>query len=93
MRSQIASIRGKTIEVVANFVSNGLSSLKSRIQSVIDKANELSSKNYSANFANGTAHARGTAFVKGSIVSSHAYASGKWGLPNDQTALTGELGR
>lgn len=92
IKGQIASIRGKTIEVVANFVSNGLSNLKSRIQSVIDKANELSSKNYSANFANGTAHARGTAFVKGSIVSKHAYAGGKWGLPNDQTALTGELG-
>ena len=37
--------------------------------------------------ANGTAHAQGTAFVKGS-----AYAGGKWGLSNDQTALTGELG-
>ena len=37
--------------------------------------------------ANGTAHAQGTTFVKGS-----AYAGGKWGLPNDQTALTGELG-
>ena len=36
---------------------------------------------------NGTAHAQGTAFVRGS-----AYAGGKWGLPNDQTALTGELG-
>lgn len=37
--------------------------------------------------ANGTAHAHGTVFSKGS-----AYAGGKWGLPNNQTALTGELG-
>lgn len=36
---------------------------------------------------NGTAHAHGTAFSRGS-----AYAGGKWGLPDDQTALTGELG-
>lgn len=37
--------------------------------------------------ANGTAHAYGTAFSRGS-----AYASGNWGLPKNQTALTGELG-
>lgn len=91
MRSQIASIKGKTVSVVANFSSSGLSALKSGIQSAINKANELAS-NYTAHFANGTAHAHGTAFAKGSIVSNHAYAGGKWGLPNDQTALTGELG-
>ena len=91
MRSQIASIKGKTVSVVANFSSSGLSALKSGIQSAINKANELAS-NYTAHFANGTAHAHGTAFARGSVVSNHAYASGKWGLPNDQTALTGELG-
>jgi len=91
MRSQIASIKGKTVSVVANFAYTGLSGMKSAIQSVLNKANELAS-NYTAHFANGTAHARGTAFVKGSVVSNHAYASGKWGLPEDQTALTGELG-
>ena len=37
--------------------------------------------------ANGTAHAYGTAFSRGS-----AYAGGNWGLPKNQTALTGELG-
>ena len=37
--------------------------------------------------ANGTAHVNGTAFSRGS-----AYASGNWGLPKNQTALTGELG-
>lgn len=37
--------------------------------------------------ANGTAHVNGTAFSRGS-----AYAGGKWGLPEDQMALTGELG-
>ena len=36
---------------------------------------------------NGTAHASGTAFSRGS-----AYAGGKWALPKNQTALTGELG-
>lgn len=91
MKSQIASIKGKTVSVVANFSSSGLSALKSGIQSAINKANELAS-NYRAHFANGTAHAYGTAFVKGSVVSNHAYAGGKWGLPEDQTALTGELG-
>ena len=37
--------------------------------------------------ANGTAHVNGTVFSKGS-----AYAGGNWGLPKNQTALTGELG-
>lgn len=37
--------------------------------------------------ANGTAHVNGSAFSKGS-----AYAGGNWGLPKNQTALTGELG-
>lgn len=86
MRSQIASIKGKTESVVVKFSSTGLGALKSGIQSAINKANELAS-NYTTHFANGTAHAHGTAFSKGS-----AYAGGKWGLPNDQTALTGELG-
>ena len=42
--------------------------------------------------ANGTAHAQGTAFSKGSIVSGNAFAGGKWGISKNQTALTGELG-
>jgi hypothetical protein len=42
--------------------------------------------------ANGTAHAQGTAFSKGSIVSGNAFAGGRWGIPKNQTALTGELG-
>jgi len=91
MKSAIDSVKSKTVSVVANFSSSGLSALKSGIQSAINKANELAS-NYRAHFANGTAHAYGTAFVKGSVVSNHAYAGGKWGLPDDQTALTGELG-
>ena len=91
MRSQIAAIKGKTVSVVANFAYTGLSGMKSAIQSVLNKANELASS-YTAHFANGTAHVRGTAFAKGSIVSNHAYAGGKWGLPDNQTALTGELG-
>lgn len=91
MKSAIDSVKSKTISVAANFYYTGLSGMKSAIQSVLNKANELASS-YTAHFANGTAHARGTAFVKGSVVSNHAYASGKWGLPEDQTALTGELG-
>lgn len=91
MKSAIDSVKSKTISVAANFYYTGLSGMKSAIQSVLNKANELASS-YTAHFANGTAHAYGTAFVKGSIVSNHAYAGGKWGLPNDQTALTGELG-
>lgn len=38
---------------------------------------------------NGTAHAFGTAFAKGSI---NAYDNGNWGVSEDQTALVGELG-
>ena len=91
MKSAIDSVKSKTISVAANFYYTGLSGMKSAIQSVLNKANELASS-YTAHFANGTAHAHGTAFVRGSIVSNHAYAGGKWGLPNDQTALTGELG-
>ena len=41
---------------------------------------------------NGTAHAQGTAFARGSIVSGNAFTGGKWGIPQNQTALTGELG-
>lgn len=91
MKSAIDSVKSKTISVAANFYYTGLSGMKSAIQSVLNKANELASS-YTAHFANGTAHTHGTAFVKGSVVSNHAYAGGKWGLPNDQTALTGELG-
>ena len=91
MKSAIDSVKSKTISVAANFYYTGLSGMKSAIQSVLNKANELASS-YTAHFANGTAHTHGTAFVKGSVVSNHAYASGKWGLPDDQTALTGELG-
>lgn len=91
MKSAIDSVKSKTISIAANFYYTGLSGMKSAIQSVLDKASELAS-NYTTHFANGTAHVRGTAFAKGSIVSNHAYAGGKWGLPNDQTALTGELG-
>ena len=42
--------------------------------------------------ANGTAHAQGTAFSRGSIISGNAFAGGKWGISKNQTALTGELG-
>ena len=90
IKSSIDSIKGKTVSVTANFLSNGLSSLQSGIQNALDKARELMNTNI--HLANGTAHFQGTAFSRGSIVSSSAYASGKWGLPNDQTALTGELG-
>lgn len=41
---------------------------------------------------NGTAHAQGTAFARGFIVSGNAFTGGKWGIPQNQTALTGELG-
>ena len=90
IKSSIDSIKGKTISVTANFFSNGLSALQDGIQSAINKARELMNTNI--HLANGTAHFQGTAFSRGSIVSSSAYAGGKWGLPNDQTALTGELG-
>lgn len=85
MKSTISSIQGKTVDVVVNATSNGLSSLKEKVQGAINKINELNGK--SVHFVNGTAHAYGTVFSRGS-----AYASGKWGLPKNQTALTGELG-
>ena len=90
MKSTISSIKGKTVDVIVNATSNGLSSLKEKIQGAINKINELNGK--SVHFANGTAHVNGTAFSRGSVVSNHAYAGGKWGLPKNQTALTGELG-
>lgn len=63
---------------------NNMTTYKSLTIETFEKTTKVS--------ANGTAHARGTAFVKGSVVSNHAYAGGKWGLPDDQIALTGELG-
>lgn len=91
MRSQIASIKGKTVSVVANFSHSGLGAVKEAINSVVSKVSEAAAK-LRGGLANGTAHVRGTAFARGSVISNHAYASGKWGLPDDQTALTGELG-
>lgn len=40
---------------------------------------------------NGTAHVNGTATR--SLPNGNAYAGGNWGLPNNQVALTGELGK
>lgn len=91
MKSAIDSVKSKTVSVVANFSHTGLSALEGAINSVVSRASEAASK-LKEGLANGTAHVRGTAFAKGSIVSNNAYAGGKWGLPNDQTALTGELG-
>ena len=90
MKSTISSIKGKTVDVVVNATSNGLASLKERVQGAINKINEL--KNKKVDFANGTAHAYGTAFARGSVISGSAFASGDWGTSKDQTALTGELG-
>ena len=42
---------------------------------------------------NGSAHAFGTAFARGSILSGNAYAKGgNWGVPKNQTALVNEVG-
>ena len=90
MKSTISSIKGKTVDVVVNATSNGLSTLKDKVQGAINKINEL--KNKKVDFANGTAHAYGTAFVRGSVISGSAFANGNWGTSKDQTALTGELG-
>ena len=91
MKSAIDSVKSKTVSVVANFSHSGLGAVKEAINSVVSKVSEAAAK-LRGGLANGTAHAYGTAFARGSVVSNHAYASGKWGLPDDQTALTGELG-
>lgn len=90
MKSSISSIKGKTVDVVVNATSNGLASLRERVQGAINKINEL--KNKKVDFANGTAHAYGTAFARGSVIFGSAFANGNWGTSKDQTALTGELG-
>ena len=80
IKSAIDSITGKTVNVHANFTSSGLEGLKSGIQSTLSSARELA-QTYIAKFANGTAHAYGTAFAKG-----------KWSTSQSQDALVGELG-
>ncbi len=40
----------------------------------------------------GTAHANGTAFYKGNIISGNAFKGGNWGVSKTQEALVGELG-
>lgn len=90
MKSTIASIKGKTVDVVLNATSNGLTSLWEKLGSALSRARELS--NINIHQANGTAHVYGTAFARGSVISGNAFASGNWGIPRNQAALTGELG-
>ena len=88
-------IYGLATTVTTTFKSSGLGDLKDNIQEAINKINRLDSRISTVSNrrisgfveANGTAHAYGTAFARGS-----AYAGGKWGLSDNQTALTGELG-
>lgn len=96
--SKMNSFNGTTAWGYVNIGGNALD----RLGSINEKMNNMTTykqitietveKTKKEAGANGTAHVKGTAFVKGSIVSGNAYASGNWGLPKNQTALTGELG-
>lgn len=76
-----ANLGGNAIDKlnVIDDLLDGLTTYKSITIETFEKTTKVG--------VNGTAHAQGTAFSRGS-----AYTGGKWGLPNNQTALTGELG-
>ena len=94
MQSSIDAVKGKTVRIAIEASTSGVEYAKEQLQGLINKATEAARAAFThiGNGANGTAHVQGTAFSKGSITFGNAYAGGKWGLPKNQTALTGELG-
>lgn len=60
-----------------------------RKQTITTEYKTIGSPSNGSGGVNGTAHAFGTAFAKGSM---NAYGNGDWGVSEDQTALVGELG-
>lgn len=78
---------GNSVSIIDS-LTQGIKNIPTYKKTVI----ETVEKTTKAGNANGTAHAQGTAFVRGSIISGNAFAGGNWGLSKDQTALTGELG-
>ena len=94
MKSSIDSVKGKSVRIDIEANTHGVEYAKEQLQGLINKATEAARSAFThlGNGANGTAHVQGTAFSRGSITFGNAYAGGKWGLPKNQTALTGELG-
>ena len=94
MQSSIDAVKGKTVRIAIEASTSGVEYAKEQLQGLINKATEAARAAFThiGNGANGTAHAQGTAFSRGSVTFGNAYAGGKWGLPKNQTALTGELG-
>lgn len=97
-KTAINSVTGKNVDITVNVFENGLNTVKEKIQNLINKARELANQpniNVSSDTnisSSGRGKVDGTAFVKGTVVYGNAYNSGKWGIAQNQTALTGELG-
>lgn len=98
LTASISNLQPKQVEVKANV--NGkddVDSLKSSISSLSGKTVTITTihktVNQTVNQVDGTAHARGTAFSKGTARKGVAFARGDWGIKGSGTALGGELGR
>lgn len=98
LTASISNLQPKQVEVKANVNGKGdVDSLKSSISSLSGKTVTITTihktVNQTVNQVDGTAHARGTAFSKGTARKGVAFARGDWGIKGSGTALGGELGR
>jgi len=98
LTASIANLQPKQVEVKANVNGKGeVDGLKSSISSLSGKTVTITTihktVNQTVNQVDGTAHARGTAFSKGTARKGVAFARGDWGIKGSGTALGGELGR
>jgi len=98
LTASISNLQPKQVEVKANVNGKGdVDSLKSSISGLSGKTVTITTihktVNQTVNQVDGTAHARGTAFSKGTARKGVAFARGDWGIKGSGTALGGELGR
>lgn len=98
LTASISNLQPKQVEVKANVNGKGdVDSLKSSISSLSGKTVTITTihktVNQTVNQVDGTAHARGTAFSKGTARKGIAFARGDWGTKTSGVALGGELGK
>ena len=97
LTASISNLQPKQVEVKANVNGKGdVDSLKSSISGLSGKTVTITTihktVNQTVNQVDGTAHARGTAFSKGTARKGVAFARGDWGTKRSGVALGGELG-
>ena len=90
IKEKLFSIPTKIASAIGITVSgqDKLNTFTTSLQTAVSRIQEYARQKAKSGLVNGTAHAFGTAFSKGS-----ALAHGDWSLRSNQTALVGELGR